>query len=113
MGFFSSTRAVEESAFTGNTTLEALMEDSSVYPSRQVNLIEASMEMLIDIEENHNTFFKYIGANELSAVEETGEEFVYTEGVLDSIIETIKSFLNKIWEKIKALFKRFMMTILY
>ena len=38
-----------------------------------------------------------------------GQEFVYTEGVVGDFVSSIKKFLLKIWDKIKALFKRFIM----
>lgn len=111
MGFYSSRRAYETSEYTPNETLDDIMMNESVLPTEQIDLVEASMNILMDIEENHNRFFTYMGVNELTSIEESGQEFVYTEGVLDSIFNAIKSFLSKIWEKIKALFKRFIMTI--
>lgn len=115
MGIFS-TPVMEsamnfESDIVKNESLQDLMEDSSldsVY-SESTDLEECALSAVIDMNENFNMIQKAIGCQELTCLESTGQDFEYTEPVLEGFVETIKNFLKKIWEKIKALFKRFMM----
>ena len=115
MGIFS-TPVMEsamnfESDIVKNESLQDLMEDSSldsVY-SESADLEECALNAVIDMNENFNMIQKAIGCQELTCLESTGQDFEYTEPVLEGFVDTIKNFLKKIWEKIKALFKRFMM----
>lgn len=112
MGFYSSTRLYQESfSEVPEVTLEQVVQDPNVLPTEQEDLIEASLNIIDNIQENQNRFFQHIGIAELDYLEEHGEELVYTEGVLSDIVSTIKSFLMKIWERIKSLFKRFIMIL--
>ena len=111
MGFFTH-EAMQNAGGTKyiNESFEQVLEDSTS-PAEQEDLIEAGIDAIIATNENYNMIMRRTAILESMALEETGQEYVYTEGVLGSLYNTIKSFLNKIWEKIKGLFKRFMMTI--
>ena len=54
---------------------------------------------------------QHVGVSELNAIYTTGDEMIYTENVVTDFLSGIKKFLMKIWEKIKSLFKRFIMVI--
>ena len=112
MGFYSSSRLYQESfSDVPEVTLEQVIQDPNIQPTEQEDLIEASLNIIENIQENQNRFFQHIGIAELDYMEANGEEMIYTEGVLGDIVSTIKSFLMKIWERIKALFKRFIMIL--
>ena len=107
MGFFSN---LNEGAIYGGSDYDSLINDSRVTPSNEyLEFDEASLVAVAESEENYNSLVKYIGVTEASYFAQTGREMVYTEGVFGSIFTKIKEFLKKVWEKIKALFKRFVM----
>lgn len=115
MGIFS-TPVMEssmnfKSEIVANESLQDLMEDSSlnsVY-SENADLEECALSAVIDMNENFNMIQKAIGCQELNCLESTGQDFEYTEPVLEGFLDSIKNFLKKVWEKIRALFKKFMM----
>ena len=112
MGFYSGSRLYQETySNVPEVTLEEVMRDDSILPSEQEDLIEASLNIIENIQENQNRFFQHIGVSELDYYDQHGEELIYTESVLGDIVDTIKKFLMKIWERIKGLFKRFIMII--
>ena len=111
MGVYSG-----DNMFINNTiltdTLDSVYEDVNVEPlGNSNNLVEVGFEAIQTVHENYQTIMKRIGISELNALETTGEEMIYTEGVLSSIYNAVKNFFMKVWEKIKSLFKRFMMII--
>lgn len=112
MGIYSGTNNMFNNHTIYPDTIESIMEDNNLEPlGNDDDLVEAGFGAILDIHENYNSIMQRIGVTELSALEDTGEEYVYTEGALSSIYNTIKNFLKKVWEKIKALFKRFIMII--
>ena len=92
-------------------TLESIMTDSNVEPYEGDDLMEGALECCITMQENYNMFMTQTALTESSYLERTGELLVYNEGMLGDMVNVIKNFLKKIWEKIKALFKRFMIQI--
>lgn len=107
MGFFGN---YNEGAIYGGSDYDSLINDSRVTPSDEyLEFDEASLVAVAESEENYNSLVKYIGVTEASYFAQTGREMVYTESVFGSIFTKIKEFLKKVWEKIKALFKRFIM----
>lgn len=107
MGFFNN---INEGAIYLGSDYESLISDSKVKPSSEyLEFDEASLVAVAESEENYNSLIKYIGITEASYYAKTGKEMVYTESVFGSIFSKIKAFLKKVWEKIKALFKRFIM----
>lgn len=112
MGIYSGTNNMFNNHTIYPDTIESIMEDNNLEPlGNDDDLVGAGFGAILDIHENYNSIMQRIGVTELSALENTGEEYVYTEGALSSIYNTIKNFLKKVWEKIKALFKRFIMII--
>ena len=111
MGIYSDTSFYQASAPIFNDTLDTIREDPSIPVYEDKDLLEEGYVAIGVMNENYNTMMNAIGVSELSALERTGEELVYTESVLGSIAERIKSFLKKVWERIKSLFKHFMMII--
>lgn len=112
MGFFTheAARIIGGRTQYINDTIESVCEDGSIEPCSE-DLIEAGFDGIITMNENYNSIMRRMAYAEASALEETGKEFVYTEGVLGDLYNTIKSFLMKIWERIKSLFKRFIMIL--
>jgi len=118
MGIFSQTvkNSYEgyDSEITENKSFEeAVLNDDSLDTvfSESMDLTECGLQAVIDINENYNMIEKALMGNELVYMEQTGKEYEYTEVVVEGFIESIKNFLKKVWEKIKALFKRFIMKI--
>ena len=101
------------SFFTNGTTvyaeetLEQLMNNDKIQPSFYENYIEGALAIVAESTENDNRLMKAIGVNEAAHFAQTGNEYVYTEGTLSDIWKKVKSFIMKIWEKIKGLFKKF------
>lgn len=108
MGFFSNIN--EGATIYSGSDFDSLLSNNSVIPSDEyLELDEASLIAVAESEENYNSLVKYIGVTEASYFAQTGKEIVYTEGTLGNIFSKIKEFLKKVWEKIKAVFKRFIM----
>ena len=102
-----------DSEITGNMGLEEAMQDDSLDSvfDESMDLTECGLQAVIDINENYNMIEKSVMFNESSYMESTGQEYEYTQPVLEGFLDSIKNFLKKVWEKIKALFKRFMMKL--
>ena len=112
MGFFTqeAARMIDGRSKYITDTFESVCEDSSIEPCNE-DMQEAGYDAIIAMNENYNAIMRRVAYTEAAALEETGREYVYTEGVLGDMYNTIKSFLMKIWERIKSLFKRFIMII--
>ena len=106
MGVYSN-NAVSAGELSG--TLDSLMEDANVIPCGTEDFLEASLDIAIDNHRNYNAIMEQVAMNELNALETTGEEIVYTENAVSDFAATVKRFLLKIWDKLKAIFKRFLM----
>lgn len=106
MGVFSGNQSFGSSNdITMNESFETLLE-SNTEPCETDDFEEESLNAITTMTENYNMIMTAIGITEAVAVEKTGKEFVWTEGVLSDFGNKIKSFFKKIWEKIKGLFKR-------
>ena len=93
-------------------TIESIMEDSSiVLKDENEDFVTEGMEAVATMTENYSNFMQRVGVSELNAIYATGDEMIYTENVVTDFLSGIKKFLMKIWEKIKSLFKRFIMVI--
>ena len=68
---------------------------------------EMAMGHVVEAEENYNKLMMAIGIHEASEFAKTGEEVVYTEGVLTDIKDKIVAFVKSVWNKIVSIFKRF------
>lgn len=98
------------SGFTG-TSFESLEEDTSLNIYDGMSLMEAAMNSIAITEENWNAIQREIALTELAYAEETGEEFVYTEATGSGFIAKAKEFFKNIWEKIKSLFRKFLVIL--
>ena len=93
-------------------TIESIMEDGSiVLKDENEDFVSEGFDIISSITENYNTIMQHVGVSELNAIYTTGDEMIYTENVVTDFLSGIKKFLMKIWEKIKSLFKRFIMVI--
>lgn len=111
MGFFNN--SVSGSNGSGMiesvTNLEDLLEDSSVMDLPEAaSFYQCALEAAAMDEANWNGIMQACGLQEYSYYLETGEEFVYNEAAGSGFIESVRNFLKKVWEKIKSLFKKFM-----
>lgn len=118
MGIFSQTvkNSYEgyDSEITGNKSFEeAVLADDSLDTvfSENMDLTECGLQAIIDFNENYNMIEKALMGNELVYMEQTGKEYEYSDVVTEGFLESIKNFLKKVWEKIKALFKNFIMKL--
>lgn len=93
---------------TPSVQLEDLVEDASIptFPE-SASYLQCALEGAADDEANWNSIMMACGLQEYTHFKETGEDLVYTEAVGGGFIESVRAFLRKIWEKIKALFKKF------
>ena len=93
-------------------TIDTIMEDDSIaLKDENEDFVSEGLDIISTMIENYSMFCRYMGSNELFILEQTGSPMIYTENVLTNLASTIKKFLMKIWEKIKSLFKRFIMMI--
>ena len=90
MGIYSGSN-IFGSGYRYPDTLDSIMQDDNVEPSIYNDIEESGMLAIQDINENYNMIMQRIGINELAALEETGEEMIYTENVISSIWNTIKN----------------------
>lgn len=96
---------------TPSETIDSIMSDPSVVAEDYTDIKEYGLNILTTMTINYNLIHEHIAFAELKHITESGTPMVYTEGVFSSIFNAIKRFLQKIWERIKGLFKRFMMII--
>lgn len=83
-----------------------LIDESAVKECKYNDFEEATYMAMAENEINYNKLVEAIGIMESNMQMENGE-VVYTENVLSSVWTSLKNFLKKVWEKIVALFKRF------
>lgn len=101
---------------TINESVNCTMLDYSldnVQESCHDDFTYASLHDIAVCESNMNRLFSQMGIEELRSYEESGDsDLVYvTEGAFSGIIAKIKAFLISVWNKIKAIFKKFMSLI--
>ena len=102
--FYSLNENVTES-------VEDIMKNDEIVASPYEDFTEGAMAIVAESEENFSNLMEYIGMNEAAQFAETGEPVVYTEASFAEIKAKIRSFIDKVIEKIKALFKRIMLFI--
>lgn len=95
----------------GSTSFESLEEDTSLNINEGMTLMEAAINSIALTEENWNAIQREIALTELAYVEENGTDFVYTEATGTGFITKAKEFFKNIWEKIKALFRKFLVIL--
>ncbi|MGL5751051.1 MAG: hypothetical protein ACRCXT_11025 [Paraclostridium sp.] len=69
--------------------------------------MEGAMQIAMESEMNYNAIMQAVGIDELSYYEETGEIMVYEASNVSGFFGKVKDFLKNMWEKIKAIFKKF------
>lgn len=108
MGFYDNGSTIGFDT-TPSVRLEDLVEDASIptFPE-SASYLQCALEGAADDEANWNGIMMACGLQEYTHFKETGENLVYTEAVGGGFIESVRAFLRKVWEKIKALFKKFM-----
>lgn len=104
MGFFNSNTS---SSYSASNIEDLLNEDLNIYEG--MSIMEANYAAIAESEMNWNAIMECAAATEMQYFAETGEEYVYTEA--SGFFGKISEFFKKIWEKIKGLFKKFMVMI--
>lgn len=110
MGLVNTNNVLSEGAYN---TLDfmSLIEDTSLTTNDYASLTQVALEGLAESEGNWNNIMQACYCQELAHFQENGTEYVYTEASGGGFIEAAKAFFKKVWEKIKALFKKFGMMI--
>lgn len=109
MGIFKNDNPLNTVLTEG--TFASIRTDWDIKPYEGTDFLEGSLQIVTDMNENYNMIRKTIATNELSYIEQFGEDFVYNENAISSFVMAIKKFLYKIWEKLQSLFKSFLMMI--
>ena len=86
---------------------------TDVEPSKYEANLEGALMCVYENECNYNALMKAAGLSELKYYKETagGDLFLNEAGAFGGFLSKAKEFFKKVLEKIKALFKRFFMTI--
>lgn len=85
---------------------------ADVEPSKYEANLEGALMCVYENECNYNALMKAAGLSELKYYKETaGDLFLNEAGAFGGFLSRAKEFFKKVLEKIKALFKRFFMTI--
>lgn len=110
MGLVNTNNVLIEGAYN---TLDfmSLIEDTSLATNDYASLTQVALEGVAESEGNWNNIMQACYCQELAHFQENGTEYVYTEASGGGFIEAAKAFFKKVWEKIKALFKKFGMMI--
>lgn len=90
-------------------SLDELMQNDNIKPSFYTDFTEGALAAVAEAEQNNTILMTAIGIEEHAYYKSHGEEIVYTEGVLETIGNKIKDIILKIWNKLKELFKRFVL----
>ena len=109
MGFFNNSTTGFNGYIASNANLEDLLEDVSIIDLPEAaSFYQCALEATAMDEANWNGIMQACGLQEYAYFVETGDEFVYNEAAGAGFIESVRNFLNKVWEKIKSIFKKFM-----
>ena len=92
-----------KSAVTGVIDLE----ESTIYDGVYEPTLEGAYLIVAEGEQNWTRLMEAQGIEELDYIETHGEEMPYTEGADGGFFAKAKEWFLNIWEKVKALFKRF------
>lgn len=107
--FYSKNPSSVTGSYLVTESAEELVNNSAIEASAYDDFTEGALTIVAESEANFNQLMMSIGIYESQYYAESGEMVVYTEGMISSVIEKIKAFLKKLWDKIKALFKRFVL----
>lgn len=100
MGVYTNTtRSYGTSSYVENTeTIEA---------PDFLSVEECAMNIVVESEMNWNSLMRAVAVNELSCLEETGEELIYEASTGGGFLSKVKEFFVNLLAKIKGLFKKF------
>ena len=79
-------------------TIDQLMENKAIQPAFYDDFLEGAYAAVAESVDNENRLMCAIGINEYAHFAEYGEEFVYTESAIDTIVDKVKSIINKIYK---------------
>ena len=102
----------EQASFEGHLLREEydnIKNDKLIEPCKEEDLIEASLNAIIDVEENYSSIMQAVALHEANCLADTEQSYVYTEANISDFIRAVKRFLLRIWDKIVGLYKRFIM----
>lgn len=102
MGFFNS-----GSYSTAN--IEDLLNDDTLDIHENLSFLETAYELSAENEMNWNAIMESVAMAEMEEMSTSGSDYsvVAEAGFFESVV----SFFKKVWEKIKSLFKKFMVMI--
>ena len=72
-----------------------------------LSIEECAMNIVVESEMNWNSLMRAVAVNELSCLEETGEELIYEASTGGGFLSKVKEFFVNLLAKIKGLFKKF------
>lgn len=104
MGIYSSNSLFKDNDVT-TVTVEA-----QTY-SESLEILETGFMIVEENEKNWNALMKAVGLQELSCLESTGEEMVYTEAAKNEFVSGVVAFFKRAFAKIKGLFEKFIAKI--
>lgn len=102
MGFFGSNS-------TASSNIEDLLREENLPMYDGMSIMEACYAGIAETEMNWNAIMEAAAETEMQYFAEHGEEYVYTEA--SGFGASVANFFKKIWEKIKGLFKKFLVMI--
>ena len=103
MGFFGSDRSYNASS------IEDLLKDDSLNIHENLSLVEAAYAYAAENEMNWNAIMEAVAMSEMEEMDRNGSN--YSAVAEAGFFESVVNFFKKIWEKIKSLFKKFMVMI--
>jgi hypothetical protein len=108
MGFYDRSNLMEGAGYYSNADFMDLVGDRTVPTlAETASFTQLALDSVAESEENWNNIMKACAYTELANYHQTGEEYVYTEASGTGFLDNVKAFFAKLWEKIKALFKKF------
>lgn len=103
MGFFGNTSAAR------SADINDLLKEDNLPMYEGMSIMEACYAGIAATEMNWNAIMEAAAETEMSYFAEHGEEYVYTEA--SGFFAKVSEFFKKIWQKIQALFKKFLVMI--
>lgn len=100
-----------------NESLELTAEEDAVMESVMVEECacddpeDGFMLATLENEQNYFNLMNAIAMNEMQEYIRTGSEIVYEEGQVTKVMNSIKAWIKKAWEKVKSVFKKVVTTI--
>lgn len=98
--------------FNGTISESTVTNWDEIQPSKYEANLEGALMLVYENECNYNALMRAAGLSELKYYQETGGDlFLQEAGAFGGFLEKAKAFFKAVVEKIKALFKKFFMTI--